>query len=148
MKVLLLGKGGQVGWELQRSLAPLGEVAALDFDSVDLCGDFSDSAGLVATVRRVAPDVIVNAAAYTAVDRAESEPELARKLGLALRLVDGGVCGGVDDDVRAQSAHGVGDTGGIAEVTAVDCAVMVQGRDAAQHGEAALQLPADLAVLA
>ena len=81
MKILLLGKGGQVGWELQRSLAPLGEVIALDFDSAGgLCGDFSNSEGLAATVRRVAPDVIVNAAAYTAVDRAESEPELARQI--------------------------------------------------------------------
>jgi dTDP-4-dehydrorhamnose reductase len=80
MKILLFGKGGQVGWELQRSLAPLGEVIALDFDSVDLCGNFADLAGLAATVREVAPDVIVNAAAHTAVDKAESEPELARTL--------------------------------------------------------------------
>lgn len=77
MKILLLGKGGQVGWELQRSLAPLGELIALDFDSTDLCGDFSRPEALAETVRVVRPDVIVNAAAHTAVDRAESEPELA-----------------------------------------------------------------------
>ena len=80
MKILLFGKGGQVGWELQRSLAVLGEVIALDFDSVGLCGNFSDLAGLAATIRQVAPDVIVNAAAHTAVDKAESEPDLARTL--------------------------------------------------------------------
>ena len=80
MKILLFGKGGQVGWELQRSLAVLGEVIALDFGSVDLCGNFADLAGLAATIRQVAPDVIVNAAAHTAVDKAESEPELARTL--------------------------------------------------------------------
>ncbi|MBK7422058.1 MAG: dTDP-4-dehydrorhamnose reductase [Propionivibrio sp.] len=81
MKILLFGKSGQVGWELQRSLAPLGQVIALDCDSADgLCGDFTNRAGLAGTVRRVAPDVIVNAAAYTAVDKAESEPELARRI--------------------------------------------------------------------
>ena len=80
MKILLLGKGGQVGWELQRSLAPLGQLIALDFDSTELCGDFSNPAGLAETVRRVGPDVIVNAAAHTAVDKAESEPELARAI--------------------------------------------------------------------
>lgn len=80
MKILLFGKGGQVGWELQRSLAPLGELVALDFDSVGLCGNFTNLEGLAATVRQVAPDVIVNAAAHTAVDKAESEPELARTL--------------------------------------------------------------------
>ena len=80
MKILLFGKGGQVGWELQRSLAPLGEVVALDHDSVGLCGNFADLAGLAETIRAVAPDVIVNAAAHTAVDKAESEPELARTL--------------------------------------------------------------------
>ena len=80
MKLLLFGKGGQLGWELQRSLAPLGEVVALDFDSSDLCGSFTDLAGLARTVRLVKPDVIVNAAGHTAVDRAEAEPELARTL--------------------------------------------------------------------
>ena len=80
MKILLFGKGGQVGWELQRSLAPLGEVVALDFDSVALCGDFTRPQGLAETVRQVRPDVIVNAAAHTAVDKAESEPDLARTI--------------------------------------------------------------------
>ena len=80
MKILLFGKSGQVGWELQRSLAPLGEVIALDHDSSPLCGSFTDLSGLAATIRAVAPDVIVNAAAHTAVDKAESEPELARML--------------------------------------------------------------------
>jgi dTDP-4-dehydrorhamnose reductase len=80
MKILLLGKNGQVGWELQRSLAPLGELIALDRHSVDQCGDLSNLAGLADTVRAIRPDVIVNAAAHTAVDRAESEPELANTL--------------------------------------------------------------------
>jgi dTDP-4-dehydrorhamnose reductase len=81
MKILLLGKGGQVGWELQRSLATLGELVALDFDSPGpLTADFSKPESLVTTVRAVAPDIIVNAAAHTAVDKAESEPELARAL--------------------------------------------------------------------
>jgi len=80
MKLLLLGKGGQVGWELQRSLAPLGELVALGHDSTELHGDFSQPEALADTVRSVRPQVIVNAAAHTAVDQAESEPELARKL--------------------------------------------------------------------
>lgn len=81
MKILLFGTSGQVGWELQRSLAPLGQLVALDRDSQDgLCGDFSDLSGLAETVRQVAPDVIVNAAAYTAVDKAETETELAHTI--------------------------------------------------------------------
>lgn len=81
MKILLLGKNGQVGWELQRSLAPLGELIALDRHVVDgLCGDLSDVDALRATIRQVKPDVIVNAAAYTAVDKAESETELADRV--------------------------------------------------------------------
>jgi len=80
MKILLLGKNGQVGWELQRSLATLGEVVALDFDSTGLNADFSRPESLTATVQAVRPDVIVNSAAHTAVDKAESEPELARAI--------------------------------------------------------------------
>ena len=80
IKILLLGKNGQVGWELQRSLAPLGEVIALDARSLDYCGDFTNLDGLAQTIRAIAPDVIVNAAAHTAVDKAESEPELARTI--------------------------------------------------------------------
>jgi dTDP-4-dehydrorhamnose reductase len=77
---LLLGKNGQVGWELQRSLAPLGEVLALDRHSTPHCGDLSQPERLAQTVRDWRPDVIVNAAAHTAVDKAESEPDLARCL--------------------------------------------------------------------
>ena len=81
MKILLLGKNGQVGWELQRALAPLGELIALDFDSPGpLSADFSRPESLAATVRAVAPQIIVNAAAHTAVDKAEGEPDLARAL--------------------------------------------------------------------
>jgi dTDP-4-dehydrorhamnose reductase len=80
MKLLLLGKGGQVGWELQRSLAPLGELVALDFDSAEFNADFSRPEQLAETILKVRPDVIVNAAAHTAVDKAESEPDFARKL--------------------------------------------------------------------
>ncbi|HET9644544.1 MAG TPA: dTDP-4-dehydrorhamnose reductase [Burkholderiaceae bacterium] len=80
MKILLFGKNGQVGWELQRSLSILGELVALDFDSTGLSGDFSRPESLVNTVRAVQPDVIVNAAAHTAVDKAESESEFARML--------------------------------------------------------------------
>lgn len=78
MKILLLGKNGQLGWELQRSLALLGELHALGRgENLGLCGDLSNLEGLALTVRQIRPDVIVNAAAYTAVDRAESESELA-----------------------------------------------------------------------
>ncbi len=78
MRILLLGKNGQVGWELQRSLAILGEVVACDFDSMgDLRADFSDPESLGPLIRRVHPDAIVNAAAHTAVDKAETEPNLA-----------------------------------------------------------------------
>jgi dTDP-4-dehydrorhamnose reductase len=80
MKILIFGKGGQVGWELQRSLAPLGELIALDHDSTELCGDFTNLDGLAQTIRNVKPDVIVNAAAHTAVDKAESEPDLVRTI--------------------------------------------------------------------
>jgi len=97
MKILLLGKNGQVGWELQRSLAPLGELIAVDRHAVDgLCGDLSDLDALRATIGKVKPDVIVNAAAYTAVDKAESERSMADR-------VNGQAC-----QVLAQEAAALG----------------------------------------
>lgn len=84
MKILLLGKDGQVGWELQRSLSVLGEVVAVGRQATHnpqgLCGDVTDLAGLADTLRQVQPGVIVNAAAHTAVDKAQSEPEVARQI--------------------------------------------------------------------
>ena len=80
VKIVLFGKNGQVGWELQRSLAPLGELVALDRHSLNYCGDLSNLAGIRETVRALRPDVIVNAAAYTAVDKAETETELAHMI--------------------------------------------------------------------
>ncbi|TMU80247.1 dTDP-4-dehydrorhamnose reductase [Pseudomonas fluorescens] len=77
MKILLLGMNGQVGWELQRALAPLGELIALDRNTG---GDLSDLDALRTMIRKVGPDVIVNAAAYTAVDKAESETELSDRV--------------------------------------------------------------------
>ena len=76
MRILLTGANGQVGWELQRSLAPLGEVIALDRSQLDL----ARADELRGRVRAIAPALIVNAGAYTAVDRAESEPGLARAI--------------------------------------------------------------------
>jgi len=79
MKILLLGKNGQVGWELQRALSPLGELIALDRQQNEQgwCGDLGNLTALAQTIRQIKPDVIVNAAAYTAVDKAETEQELA-----------------------------------------------------------------------
>lgn len=71
--ILLTGKNGQIGWELERTLQPLGEVIALDRKGMDLAS--ADS--IRAAIREIRPDLIVNAAAYTAVDQAESEPHLA-----------------------------------------------------------------------
>ena len=80
MHILLLGKNGQVGWELQRALAPLGKLTALDRHASDYCGDLANPHELTQTIRALKPDVIVNAAAYTAVDKAESEAEQARQI--------------------------------------------------------------------
>ncbi|MGF6421728.1 dTDP-4-dehydrorhamnose reductase [Lelliottia sp. 489] len=80
MNILLFGKTGQVGWELQRALAPLGNLIALDVQSKDYCGDFSNPEGIAETVRAIKPNVIVNAAAHTAVDKAESERDFAELL--------------------------------------------------------------------
>ena len=81
MRILLLGKNGQVGWELQRSLAVLGDVVAVDVDSAPPWRlDFVDQDALRALVAAAAPDLIVNAAAHTAVDKAEAEPDLVRTI--------------------------------------------------------------------
>jgi dTDP-4-dehydrorhamnose reductase len=73
-KILITGKNGQVGWELQRALASFGELVAIDSDEIDL----ADADAIRHAVRRLRPDIIVNPAAYTAVDKAESEPEVAK----------------------------------------------------------------------
>jgi len=82
MKILLFGRDGQVGWELQRSLAVLGELTALgtlaDKNPQHLCGDLYDLDGVAKTIQTVRPDVIVNAAAYTAVDKAQAEGNRVR----------------------------------------------------------------------
>jgi len=80
MKILLFGKNGQVGWELQRSLAPLGELIALSSASQELCGDLTRLDDVRQTIKSISPDVIVNASAYTAVDKAESDVENAEVL--------------------------------------------------------------------
>ena len=76
MKLLLLGKTGQLGWELQRTLQPLGELVALDYPEINM----ADAASIRTTVQEHCPQLIVNATAYTAVDKAESEPELAEAI--------------------------------------------------------------------
>lgn len=79
MRILVLGSTGQVGYESLRTLSPLGEVVGLDYPDVD----FTDLARLAKTVREIAPQVIYNAVAYTAVDKAETEPEKARLINAA-----------------------------------------------------------------
>lgn len=79
MNILLTGKNGQVGWELQRALLPLGRVAAFDHAGLDL----ADAAAVRRKLDEVRPEVIVNAAAYTAVDKAESETGLAEAVNAA-----------------------------------------------------------------
>jgi len=73
MQILLFGKHGQLGWELQRTLAPLGHVVALDIPEID----FSRPENVQETVLRIKPQIIINTSAYTAVDRAEDEPQIA-----------------------------------------------------------------------
>ena len=97
MKILLLGKNGQVGWELQRSLAPLGELVALDRHDIDLFHPEQ----LRERVTQLRPAVVVNAAAYTAVDKAESEPEVAH----AVNALAPGVLAEAADQVSALLVH-------------------------------------------
>ena len=80
MKILLFGKNGQLGWELQRSLAPLGELVALGARGESMPCDFNEPDRLAETVQKVRPDVIVNAAAYTAVDNAQTDREAAHRV--------------------------------------------------------------------
>lgn len=94
MKVLLFGRNGQVGWELQRSLATLGEVISPDRSATGgICGDLVNLEALRATIRTVAPDIIVNAAAYTSVDKAESEKDLSMQVNaLAVKAMAEEAC--------------------------------------------------------
>lgn len=76
LRLLITGANGQVGWQLQRTLGPLGEVTALSRSELDL----SDLDAVARALQTTQPDILVNAAAYTAVDKAESEPDLARAI--------------------------------------------------------------------
>jgi len=96
MKILLLGKNGQVGHELQRSLAPLGDLLALDRHSTSHCGDLSNLEGLAETVRVFRPQVVVNAAAYTAVDKAESDAQTAHLVNALAPEVLSRACAAMD----------------------------------------------------
>lgn len=92
-RILLTGINGQVGWELQRTLQPLGEVVSLDRNALDL----TNPDRLRATVRDIAPDLIINPAAYTAVDKAETESELAM-------AINGTAPGILAEEARARDA--------------------------------------------
>jgi dTDP-4-dehydrorhamnose reductase len=83
MKILLLGANGQLGWQLRRSLGVVGEVTALHRDSAPLCGDLARPEEVAKSIEAARPDVIVNAAAYTAVDRAETERDAAFAINAA-----------------------------------------------------------------
>ena len=97
MKILLTGKNGQLGFELQRSLAPLGDVVAIGTSDCDL----ADDQALREMIRSVQPDVIVNPAAYTAVDRAETEHDLAH----AVNARAPGILGEEADKLGAAVIH-------------------------------------------
>jgi dTDP-4-dehydrorhamnose reductase len=97
MRILLIGKHGQVGFELRRALAPLGEVIAFDYPELDL----ADPASIARAIEQAAPQVIINAAAYTAVDKAESEPDLA----MAINATAPGIIGAAASRLGARVIH-------------------------------------------
>lgn len=97
MRILLFGKNGQLGSELRRSLLPLGPILAVDKDDLDLI----DSNALGKFIVDYAPDVVINASAYTAVDRAESEPDLA----FAINAIAPGVMSQTADSLGAAFIH-------------------------------------------
>jgi dTDP-4-dehydrorhamnose reductase len=97
MRILLIGNTGQLGWELERTLAPLGELNTCDYPDIDL----ADNAGIRQFIRQCLPDVLVNAAAYTAVDRAESEPDIAQ----AINAVAPGVLAEEAHQIKAALIH-------------------------------------------
>ena len=144
MKILITGAHGQVGWELQRTLAPLGEVLALGHTQLDL----ANPDAIRQVLRHAAPDLIVNAAAYTAVDRAEQETDLAQAVngeapGIlaeeALRLnaalvhystdyVFDGSKGAPYEEIDAthpQSVYGTSKLAGEKALAAVNCAHLI-----------------------
>jgi len=96
-KMLLLGNTGQLGWELQRTLAPLGEVVGFDYPAINLAQPDS----IRQVIRQVRPQIIVNATAYTAVDRAESEPDLAT----AINAIAPGMLAEAAAELRASLIH-------------------------------------------
>ena len=77
MKIVLFGKSGQVGWELQRALAPMGEVISFGRGPDNPSADFTEPENFPNAIRSIKPDVIVNAAAYTSVDTAEDQSKVA-----------------------------------------------------------------------
>jgi len=97
MRIVVLGKNGQLGWELLRTLGPLGQVAGLDLPEIDL----SQPETACRTIRDICPDVIFNAAAYTQVDQAESHPEVAA----AVNAVAPGIIAKTADEIGAALIH-------------------------------------------
>ncbi len=92
IKILLLGKNGQLGWELERSLQPIGDVIALDYPQIDL----ADGRSIKSVVAEYKPQIIINATAYTAVDQAESQADLAEAIN------------GIGPGILAEEARRVG----------------------------------------
>ena len=96
-RILLFGKIGQLGWELQRTLAPLGEVIVLDYPEVD----FTHPDSLRAVILENHPEVVINAVAYTAVDKAENEPQAAQ----AINATAPGVLSNASSEIGAGFIH-------------------------------------------